>query len=145
MKILIVFVSTLLLLNLSNCISQQHNSSEEQKIAILTNFFTQYLNEIASSNQPVLTEHRLDSLKKIYCTTNLLNEIPKLIEQTETDPIIKAQDSNRGNAKTLSIRKEPGKTDTYDVSYVDEYDKLVRTIHLTVTDENGLIKISSLW
>lgn len=145
-KSLITFFPVLVAIIIcSGCIHLQQAPSEEKSLVMLKNFYTEYLNEVASSNPISLSAHKLDSLKNIYCTEALLIKIPNLIAQSDTDPFIKAQDSNRGNAKTLSVKKEARKENTYIVSYVDEYDKLTKAIHVTVIQEEGIIKISSIW
>ena len=80
----------------------QNKVSDQQAISMLKKFYTSYMTLIAGSEIDNKSE---TSLKKEYCTKKLLNNIPKLIEEIDADPIIKAQDSHLSLIKTLSFKK----------------------------------------
>jgi len=81
---------------------------------MLKEFYTNYITEVSNGAEP----KKILSLQKKYCTVALLKKIPKLIEQSDSDPFLKAQDSNTEFLKTLSLRKDLKKSNTYIVSYI---------------------------
>jgi len=109
-----------------------------EKLALLKEFYTRYITDVASGAE----QKKLDALTKKYCTTKLLNKIPKLIEQTDADPFLKAQDSDTGYLKTLTVDRDPKKEDQYIVSYVADH-KII--IHLIVVMTNKGYKIDAVW
>jgi len=116
----------------------QSNSSDKQVLTMLKEFYTNYITVVSNGAEPKM----ILSLQKKYCTSDLLKKIPKLIEQSDSDPFLKAQDSNTEFLKTLSIRKDLKKSNTYIVSYIA--DKKI-TINLIVIHENETFKIAKVW
>src|SRR2546430_17492997 len=82
----------------STYILAQHNNIDEQVLIMLKNFYTAYMSEfsIVKTNTMQTFETRLDSIKKQYCTTNLIDSINKKFKKNELDydPLINAQDSD---------------------------------------------------
>lgn len=132
---LIVSVMSILYFNHAQA---QSNHSDKQVLAMLKEFYTGYITEVANGT----AQKQLLQLQKKYCTTKLLNKIPKLIEQSDADPFLKAQDSNVELLKTLTVEKDLQKDDHYIVSYLTDH-KIV--INLIVIKLNNNYKIDSLW
>jgi hypothetical protein len=122
----------------------QKESSEKQIIVMLKSFYTKYIVEIASSKDTRNSERVLDSLRKRYCTKDCLKRYADLVEQTDSDPFIKAQDSNIGDEKTISIKKGLRKPNLYIVSYIDVSDHIKRSVKIIVIEQNGSFKINSI-
>ena len=122
----------------------QSQSSEKQISVMLKGFYTKYITAVASSDNPHISEKKLILLRNQYCTSHLLNQIPKLIEQTDSDPFLKAQDSDIAFLKTLSVKKDIKKSNVYTVSYFSSLQtKFV--IYLKIVKDNEGFKIDSLW
>jgi hypothetical protein len=125
--------------------SKAQNNSSEQAITMLNKFYTAYMSEFSSSHDLRVIEHNLLSLRQKYCTSTCLKQYQKLVEQTDADPLIKAQDSDKDLLKTLNIKRNLKKTNLYTVSYIainDNNEKIV--INLIVIKQNGLPKIASI-
>ena len=114
---------------------------------MLRTFYTWYIKAYNSSHDTNIVIKKLDSLKNIYCTKDLLNKIAKQTKNDELDydPFIKAQDSNIGNEKTLTIKKDEGKTNVYIVSYIDAYDHKKTVINNHIVKQKDGYKIDSVW
>jgi len=109
-----------------------------EKLAIVKEFYTQYITGVANGAE----QKKLEALQRKYCTAKLLNKIPKLIEQTDADPFLKAQDSDIGFLKTLTVGRDPKKEDQYITSYMADH-KIV--IHLIVVMTSNGYKIDGVW
>lgn len=120
-----------------SCARAQDSSSDKQILTMLKEFYTNYITEVSNGAEP----KKILSLQKKYCTSDLLKKIPKLIEQSDSDPFLKAQDSNTEFLKTLSIRKDLKKSNMYIVSYIADK-KII--INLEVINENGTFKIAEV-
>lgn len=123
------------------------NNDVENDIKIermLTNFYTAYIKEIASGD--LKFEKKLDSLKNLNCTKILLDSIANEFEENELDydPFINAQDASMEMIKTLSIKKINNSKNKFNVQYLDEYSGRKTNMKITIVEENGDFKISSL-
>lgn len=142
---------TLLLILGVITLKAQNDSTDKKAISMLNSFYTAYMTAIATSTPNNFSENnkKCELLKKEYCTKKLLNDIPKLIEQSDCDPIINAQDSRMDCVKNLTFRKNLKKPNSYTVSYyyIDDYSKQkeIFTINLTLVRQNGAFKIDSIW
>lgn len=127
---------------------QSQNDDKEIK-EMLKEFYTAYITEVSGNASFKLMAERLDSLKKKYCTEILLEKIPSLVEQSNADPIIKAQDSNIAYLKTLTIETNFKNKNQYQyiVSYFDSSNPSIEKtiIHLSVIKEKGNYKIDDVW
>jgi hypothetical protein len=124
---------------------QSSSTSDEQIISLCKNFYIGYITEI-SEGTLVNMEKNLDSIKQIYCTNDLLENIRRKTENNEMDidPFIKAQDANIKWLKTLTVEKDTQKRYWYMVSYIDNYDEGKVIINLKFIKENGFYKIDSI-
>jgi len=103
-----VIVAFLLVINA--VISKSQTATDDQQATtVLKTFYTAYLS--AQDNNALV------GLRKKYCTLKCEKQIKQLIKTTDSDPIIKGQDSDPKWAKTLSVKRGPGKPNTYAVSY----------------------------
>jgi len=121
-----------------NSAQAQKDSSDKQVVAMLKDFYTSYMTAFSDGAD----ENKFAAIQKKYCTAALLKRVPKLAEQWDSDPFLKAQDSNVEYLKTLTVKKDLKKRDSYIVSYY-----AVRTfvIHLLVIKQNESYKIDSVW
>ncbi|MBA0883369.1 DUF3828 domain-containing protein [Flavobacterium undicola] len=126
---------------------ESNNSIEngEQIEKILTAFYTSYLEQFSNQNLKE-SEKKLDSIKVKYCTKSLLDGISNEFENNELDydPFIKAQDASSDMIETLTVNKIAGSENKFHVQYLDKYSGHKTDILVTVVDENGSFKISSL-
>ncbi len=141
-------IFTLLLTAFSLNLSAQ-NSDPDKAIAFLKSFYTAYITEVSSSHDGHQMENNLSSLRRKYFTAHCEKRYELLGEQTDADPVIKAQDSDVRLLKTLSVKKDLKKTNVYAVSYTDTNAiskvKTVTTINLEVITYKGDLKINFLW
>jgi len=138
------FIFTLLLVATAITSKAQNNSSD-QAITMLKKFYTAYMSEFSSSHDLRVSEHNLLSLRQKYCTSTCLKQYQKLVEETDSDPLIKAQDSDKDLLKTLKIKRNLNKPNLYTVSYIainDNNEKVI--INLIVVNQRGLPKIASI-
>jgi len=138
----------LLIIATSIAIAQTSLPDEKTAISTLRTFYTDYMSEFSTASGGKQFEDRLSELRSKYCTAKCKKQYKKLIEGTDSDPIIKGQDSDAKFAKTLSIKRDLKKSNVYDVSYFyyapgkdGKSHKESVTIKLHVTRENGNFKI----
>jgi|GEM_PF-614824 len=138
----------LLFISVTTLSKAQNSLSDTQAIHMLREFYTTYMGDFVNATPSSDVEAQLDLLKKKYCTKNLLNKIPKLTEDSDADPLIKAQDSNEDCVKNLSFKKNLKKPNSYVVSYyyIDDStkEKEITTINVTVVKQNGIFKIDNV-
>jgi hypothetical protein len=127
--------------------AQTISSDDKQAINTLRTFYTAYVSEFSNENNAKKFEGRLDELRRKYYTVKCQKQYKRLGEETDSDPIIKGQDSDAKFAKTLSIKRDFGKSNVFDVSYYyllgenGKTHKEIITIKLLVIKENGNFKI----
>jgi hypothetical protein len=135
----------ILLFSFLNCKSNsaQNNLIEEHATKMLRNFYTSYINLIA--RERLFTDVEIDSIRSIYCTTKLINEIKNkyLTLELDFDPFLHAQHSETDWLKTLSIRKDLKRNDIYYISYA--YANRLRTTKLHIVAEKGDYKIDHIF
>lgn len=85
---------------------------------------------------------KINSIKKKYCTANLLRKIEK--DELDYDPFLNAQDSNIEWIKTLSVKKDTKENNLYYVSYKDTYNGTQIVIKLIVLKEKESYKIDAI-
>lgn len=144
-----IILATTFSLFTSFCIGQTNSSIDSAKTPLnfLKNFYTIYITDIAIGHDPL---HSSDSLVKKYCTPRLLNKIaehsdPEKLNWWDSDPFIKAQDSDTSFLKTLSIRMNKMKPNSYSVSYGSTDDSTKTTIHLIVEKQKEGFRIADVW
>ena len=128
-----------MLLNIISCQSNQPHSTEEQKIGMLKEFYTSY---ITANEKIPLDFAKIDSVKKEYCTANLLSKIKK--KKLDYDPFLKAQDSNIKWLKSLSVEKDSKEKNLYHVTYTDSFSGKKIIIDLIVIKKNESYKIDDI-
>ena len=112
---------------------------------MLIAFYSSYLKEFVNENLQE-SEGKLDSIKVKYCTKSLLDSISNEFENNELDhdPFIKAQDASSDMMATLTVKKIANSENKFNVQYFEKYAGHRTNIVVTVVDENGSFKISSL-
>lgn len=131
-----------LLLGLLNHTYAQSSSSDKKTENWIRDFYTKYIT-IVANDEPRPSEKRLDSLRKAYCSASFIKKCPQITEETDSDPVLKAQDSDMRFLKTLTIKRNPQKVNQYIVYYGDKSFRV--TIHLIIVQQNGSYKIDSIW
>jgi len=133
-KIILAF-----LLVASTVVSRSQTAADDQQATtVLKTFYTAYLS--AHDNNVLV------GLRKKYCTPKCEKQIRQLIKSTDSDPIIKGQDSDPKWAKTLSVKRGPGKPNTYAVSYYyDEIGDDQKSHKTTVTIKLEMIKVNGVY
>lgn len=131
MKHLIILFT--ILLSLQSC-SQNKN----KEISYLNSFYKEYSNSWNNDKQ-------LNELKKNNFSKELFNSLKQLIltGQLDYDPIINAQDLNDYLLKSLNIKYQKD-DDTYEVSYLDSYNKTKVFIYLKLTSNEGSFLITDI-
>ena len=131
-------------------ISKSQNIEEKQAIAMLKTFYTAYMSEFSKDDVAGL-ERTLAQLRQTYCTAKCEKQYKRLVAETDSDPIIKAQDSDAKLAKSIIITRNLKKPNQYTVSYSYEVykkggklGKEIVTINLLLIKENGHYKINHL-
>jgi Protein of unknown function (DUF3828) len=71
---------------------------------ILGDFYTSYMKEFTDLSSG--HEQKTNEILKKYCTVSLIKKIPKLADQIDSDPFLKAQDSDSSWTKSLAIKKD---------------------------------------
>jgi hypothetical protein len=102
------------------------------------------LTSVTSINCVQAQNNPPDTIKRKYCGTALLKRIPKLAEQTDSDPLLKAQDCSSEFAKSLVIKKDLKRPGVYIVSYGGG-DASNTIIHLVMVNQNERYKIADVW
>jgi hypothetical protein len=124
--------------------AQTTTVADQQAIAMLKNFYTAYMTEIAVGSSHNFAK-KLTSIQKKYCTADLVDKIPALVDRANCDPFLKAQDSNMENIKSLSFKKDTKASNLFLVSYTDIYRHNKTTIKLTVVKQKDNFKIASVF
>lgn len=112
---------------------------------MLKDFYTNYFSAFVEP-PGALSQKKLDLIQKQFCTKAFYKKIPEIIEQTDSDVFLKAQDSDIKYLKTLTISKDL-KNEEYIVSYIADAmpeKKITIIIHLTLVKEGNSYKISAV-
>jgi hypothetical protein len=125
-----------------NCVQAQNDPSDTLAITTVRDFYTAYMTEFPDLSSG--HEHRANAILKKYCTANLIKKVPKLADQIDSDPFLKAQDSDSTLAKTLSIKRDMKRPSEYIVSYHDR-DNTNFIIHVLVVKQKEGYKIANVW
>ena len=110
---------------------------------MLKSFYTSYITQF-SKDEPF--EPKLDSIKKIYCTSRLIKEIKAKTSNGEIDwdILINAQDSDTSYLNSLKIKLDPEIENLYHISYGDSRFKEKVRINLIVVKEKEVYKIDKV-
>jgi hypothetical protein len=142
MKKLVVII----LLIITAFTTNAHNTPVDKGITMLTDFYKAYIT--LSSDQDIdlrVMEIKLTQLRRKYLTQACQKQFTVLAEETDADPIIKAQDSYIELLKTLVIKKDNKKANRYLVTYVDIAGSREKTtIYVTLTAQNNVLRIAYL-
>ncbi|MGM8360736.1 DUF3828 domain-containing protein [Flavobacterium sp. ARAG 55.4] len=112
---------------------------------MLKEFYSVYIKEF--TNEKIAeSERKLDSIEIKFCTKSLLDSISNEFEHNELDynPFVKAQDASLDWIETLTVSRLSGSKNKFNVQYLDKYSGNATSIHVTVINEKGIFKISSL-
>jgi hypothetical protein len=120
-----------------NDLKVKEGYSEEQIVFMLRNFYTNYIVEFSSE---MVNGLKLDSLRKKYCTANLLKEYD--IPELDYDPLVQAQMTLKESINTLSFRKDDKSDNIYYIFYNWPLgNKKLITIKVRIVKENECYKI----
>jgi hypothetical protein len=114
-----------------NSLAQKQNSQEQ---------ITKMLKNLYINIATIHDLHKLDSIKRLNCTSNYYKEIENQ-EMLDYEPLIKAQDFGVDCLKTLTINKDSKRDNLYYVSYIEPTIKKKVTIRLVIVKEKDLYKI----
>jgi hypothetical protein len=129
-------------MSILNCVQAQNSPPDTPAMTMLRDFYTNYLKEFTDLSSA--HAQKLNTILKKYCTTSLINKVPKLAVQIDSDPFLKAQDSDSTWAKSLVIKKDLKKPSIYIVSYGDAGNAST-IIHLFVIKQRESYKIADVW
>lgn len=118
--------------------------TDQQAMVMLKNFYTAYMTEVATGSSRNFVK-KLEKIQKQYCTPQLVDKIPAMIERTNVDPFLKAQDSNIENLKSLTFKKDTKAADLFIVSYTDIYRHNKTIIKLSVVKQKDNFKIDGVF
>lgn len=98
-------------------------------------FYLDYATAVAEG-----TGEQVGSLRKQWLTAECLLQVDSMVAQTGADPIIRAQDFDRNDIKTIVVKQVEG--DWYVLSYISGYNKLRVMIPVKVSTQEKQLKIS---
>ncbi len=146
MKKFALFLACVIFTINNGCGQSQNYFTQIEAENMLMNFYTNYIKVFATEPPGSTSQKKLEMLQKHYCTETFFNKIQELIEETGSDPFLKAQDSDIAYLATLTVSKHLLKNQ-YLVSYVADAapeEKVTVTILVTVVKEGENCKISDL-
>lgn len=133
-------ITVLSLVFSSRLCGQIQNSSEKKAMEVIEAFYNNYITEI--SKMPFSIE-KIDSIKKMYCSTDLLAQLKN--EEQDYDPFLNAQDFSTDELKSLLIQKDTERESTYTVSYIENFKHSTIEIHVEVVKYKEGWKINAVW
>ena len=139
--LLLLLVGSLVTTNY-NGVQAQNTPSDKQAIAMIREFYTAYITGWAKQPPTLDDMRKIEALKKRYCTASLLKKIDAQV-RPEADPFIFAQDIDTEWLKTMSVKKDVRKFNSYIVSYLS-YPNSKTIIHLTVIKQGDKFKIMAI-
>jgi hypothetical protein len=126
--------------------AKAQNQPADKGITMLTEFYKAYIS--VSSNEQMdlkVMEAKLTALRRNNLTKACQKQFTELIEETDGDPIIKAQDTYKELLKTLVIKKDVKKSNRYLVTYTDiAGSRQKTTIYVTLAMQGNNLKIAYL-
>lgn len=146
MRKLLSFIICIQFTFLSSCGQTVQNSSTDKEAEkMLRDFYTNYFNVFVEPPSAA-SQKKLEMLQKQFCTEAFYKKIAEIIEQTDADVFLKAQDSDIKYLKTLTVSKDL-QNEEYVVSYIADAtpeEKITITLHITLVKEGNNYKISSV-
>lgn len=107
-----ILVLLLAALFCSMCVFAENvNGDKDSDMKMLRAFYTKYITNMLENK-----DRENQALKKEYIVPGMLEKIPEMIENSGSDPILRAQDVNQKMLNTLKI-KSLDKPGWYMVSY----------------------------
>ena len=123
----------------------QANVSDYRRIqkTFGTDFYYAYASSFMSTDKEALALG--DSIKQKFLTKELIEKVDRLIEATDADPIIRAQDLGENDMKTLSVKHL--NDNWYEVNYTSakgsQYERAV-SIPVRVVNVDGQYLIDDI-
>ena len=118
---------------------KQNNSSEKEIVEMLKNFYKEYISE--SAKMP-MNEKKINSIKKKYCTSKLLQKIDLL--ELDYDPFVNAQDFEPTLLKTIKFNKIFKSNNIYKACYVWDFNNKTICVKLSIKKVNNSFKIDDI-
>ncbi|MFB6342157.1 DUF3828 domain-containing protein [Saccharicrinis sp. FJH62] len=134
-KLILIVIALLSLFDTIYCQSGQ-TELEEDAIKV---FYIKYLTEIAKEHTDY---NKVDSLKEIYCTKELIFNINNI--EIDYDPFFQAQDFDLSWLENLTVLQDSVQFNQFNVSYYDAYEMKRIIIKLTVIRNSNSIKINDI-
>jgi hypothetical protein len=145
MKVVASLLLCLLFTGLCGYAQTPNNRSGKEAEHMLKAFYTKYITAVATDDGPA-SESKMKQLQQQFCTRTFLKKMPDLLEQTDSDLFLKAQDTSLDYLKTLTITQTPI-PNQYRVSYMGDVErgkKRAIVIRVTVVKEQDGFKIAGL-
>lgn len=141
----LVLVVSMLLISQNSIGQSQTNITDNQIIAMLKKFYTDYITAGDYYANPDGLEDKEILIRDRYCSKKLLKLIYSGDYIIDDDPFVKANGGNDVKwLKTLKIHRESETKNIFNVSFLDYRNEYV-SIHLTVIKENGSFKIDDVY
>ena len=153
MRIFTLYTICLVFIFTNSCGQAHNNSIKKEAESMLIDFYTKYITVFATEPPGFSSQKKLEVLQKLYCTEELFKKIPFIVEQTDADPLLKAQDCDINWLQTLKIIEDKQNYNEFIVSYSydqffdtnsDKTIKAVVAIRVTIVRDSNNYKISSL-
>ena len=116
---------------------------EQEAIGMIEDFYEAYAASFMSTGKEALALG--DSIKQKFLTKELIEKVDRLIEATDADPIIRAQDLGENDMKTLSVKHL--NDNWYEVNYTSakgsQYERAV-SIPVRVVNVDGQYLIDDI-
>lgn len=150
-KRMLLFMACASFVFISGCAHPQNNNSDRQVIDTLKKFYIDYNTVWDTVDNGNTLQKKIYILRKKYCTPELLKVMG---DDLDHDLLTNDFGTDMEYLKTITVRKDSTKSDTYIVSYIahgyyspnkkNEF-KIPQTTYLKVLNEKGVIKIDSVW
>ena len=118
---------------------KENNSSDKEIIEMLKTFYTEYISE---SDKMPMNENKINSIKKKYCTSKLLQKINLL--PLDYDPFVDAQDFEPTLLKTIKFTKVSKNNNIYKACYVWDFNNKTICVKLSIKKINNSFKIDDI-
>lgn len=116
---------------------------EQEAIGMIEDFYEAYATSFMSTGKEALALG--DSIKQKFLTKELIEKVDRLIEATDADPIIRAQDLGENDMKTLSVKHQ--NDNWYEVNYTSakgsQFERAV-SIPVRVVNVDGQYQIDDI-
>lgn len=149
----LLFIFLSLEMHIGSLNSAQVQNDDKQIIIMLKEFYSDYNAIWANGNDPKILIKKIDLIEQKYCSKKLYDDLKKLSEKQGLDHDIFTNDfgTDDESLKTMSIIKDPQKTNEFIVSYIvstsDPVGKKIKekvTIHIVVVKDKESYKIDDV-